>query len=77
MEKETEFLSLYDYLGYPAGGELGKAVYNKARATNKIVKSREVETRSYKGIILLYTREFLDSYFNPTSTNQIDKKLPF
>jgi len=64
MENKTEFLSLFDYLGRAAGGELGKAVYDKAKSTKQPVQKRKVETRTYKGEVLLYTREFLNEYFN-------------
>ena len=63
MEKNQEFLSLYDYLNRPAGKELGKQVAAEAKATNQPVRTRKVETRTYKGEVLLYTREFLDKYF--------------
>jgi hypothetical protein len=64
MEKKTEFLSLFDYLGRAAGGELGKAVYDKAKVAKQPVQTRTVETKKYKGEVLLYTREFLNEYFN-------------
>ena len=69
MNKD-EFLSLYDYLGKAAGPELGKEVSNYAQSTNQLVRTREVSNPKFTGKVMLYTREFLDSYFKP-------KKLPF
>ena len=83
MEKNQEFLSLYDYLGRAAGGELGKAVHAVAKEENQPIEARNVETLKYKGTVLLYTREFLDKYFNKSTTDynntlQDDEfKLPF
>jgi hypothetical protein len=83
MEKETKFLSLYDYLGYAAGGELGKAVYAKAKETNQPTQQRDVSNTKFKGKVLLYTLEFLDSYFKPeiiqyyTGDTLQDDELPF
>jgi hypothetical protein len=65
MEKETKFLSLFDYLGHAAGTELGKAVYDKAKETNQPVQQREVSNKTYSGKVMLYTQEFLDEYFKP------------
>jgi hypothetical protein len=81
MEKNQEFLSLFDYLGRAAGGELGKAVHAVAKKENQPIEARNVETLKYKGTVLLYTREFLDKYFNKSTTdyNNIlqDDELPF
>ncbi len=82
MEKETKFLSLYDYLGYAAGGDLGKAVYAKAKETNQPTQQRDVSNTKFKGKVLLYTLEFLDSYFKPETiinyNNTLqDDELPF
>ena len=64
MENKIEFMSLYEYLGKPAGGELGKLVYDKAKELKQPVETREVSTRTYTGKVIIYPREFLDSYFN-------------
>jgi hypothetical protein len=69
MNKD-EFLSLYDYLGKAAGPELGKEVNNYAQSTNQPVRTREVSNPKFTGKVMLYTREFLDSYFKK-------EKLPF
>jgi len=77
MEKNQEFLSLYDYLNRPAGKELGKQVAAEAKATNQPVRTRKVETRTYKGEVLLYTREFLNEYFTNTIPDVDLDTLPF
>lgn len=61
-----EFLSLFDYLGKPAGSELGKKVAAEATLKHVPMNTRMVETKTYSGEILLYPRWFLDEYFNKT-----------
>ena len=56
-------ISLYDYLGRAAGPELGKRVAAAAVAKNIPFGSRQVETKSYTGEILLYPKPFLDEFF--------------
>jgi hypothetical protein len=62
-QKEPYMMSLYDYLGYAAGGELGKDVAKVAVALKETIKTREISNTRYKGEVLLYRREFLDEYF--------------
>lgn len=69
MEKQQEFLSLYEYLGKPAGGELGKQVAKAAKNQNQPTKTRDVTTSKYTGKVFLYTREFLIEYFNKENFN--------
>ena len=57
-------LSLYDYLNKPAGAVLGKQVYEQAKREKVEVKTRPIETKTYKGEVMLYPKEFLDNYFN-------------
>jgi hypothetical protein len=63
MENKTEYLSLYDFLGKPAGGPLGKEVYEAARTQGVKAQSREVSNPKFTGKVLLYPKDFLDSYF--------------
>ena len=63
-EKKTEMMSLYDYLGYPAGNKLGKQVAAYAKIRKTKFGTREVNNRSYKGIVHTYTKEFLNECFN-------------
>lgn len=61
---EVKMLSLFDYLGRPAGKELGKLVATYGIIKNTKFDTRQVSTPNFKGTVLLYTREFLDEYFN-------------
>lgn len=61
--------SLLDFLGKPAGPELGRRVYECWLKTAKILycedqlQTREVSTRNYRGKILVYPIWFLTIYF--------------
>ena len=80
MEKETKFLSLYDYLGHAAGSKLGAEVASAAKTTLQPIQTRDVENPKFKGKVLLYTLEFLDGYFNKSATyssTSQDDELPF
>jgi hypothetical protein len=63
IKPEPEMVSLFDYLGHAAGVNLGAAVYSTARRTREKVDIRMVETKTYKGKVMLYRREFLNDYF--------------
>lgn len=63
-EKQIEYLSLYEFLGKPAGGELGKKVYSHAAKCGVKVMNCEIETPNYKGTILTYPSDFLVDYFS-------------
>jgi hypothetical protein len=67
-----EYLSLYDYLGKPAGDKLGIEVAAAAKNSNIKLESRDVETPKYKGKILLYPKDFLESYFREPESIQIE-----
>lgn len=60
MEK---LYSLYEYLGSPAGGELGKSVFLAAKEAKEKYSTRDVANPNYTGKILEYRLEFLDKYF--------------
>ena len=58
-----EYLSLYDFLGKPAGFALGGQVA-KAAHTQKIEhQEREISNPKYTGKVHLYPKDFLDSFF--------------
>ena len=63
IKPEPEMVSLFDYLGHAAGVSLGAAVYNAARRTKEKVDIRMVETKTYKGKVMLYRKDFLREYF--------------
>jgi hypothetical protein len=74
-ESAFHMMSLFDYLGRPAGGDLGRQVYNKAVEKGVPTSIRQVSNKKYTGKIILYPRYFLEQYF---SVNKIEKiKLPF
>ena len=64
MEQQQELVSLYDYLGYAAGGTLGKEVADAAVKAKETIGKRTVSNTRYKGEVMLYRREFLTEYFS-------------
>ena len=75
-------LSLYDYLGYAAGGELGKEVATAAIRSNIKIETREVSNPKYTGKVHLFPENFLKEYFqskqnNVVSTWDDNDDLPF
>lgn len=62
MDKQ-ELMSLFDYLGHAAGKDLGDQVYKTAVRLKEKVDTRWVDTKTYKGKVMLYRRGFLQEYF--------------
>jgi hypothetical protein len=60
---ENKMLSLFDYLGYPAGNELGEQVAKYAKLRKVKTSTRYVSNPKYTGNVMMYTKEFLDEYF--------------
>lgn len=56
-------MSLFDYLGYAAGSELGKQVADYAKIRKAKHSTRYVSTATYTGEVMLYEKDFLDEYF--------------
>ena len=56
-------ISLFDYLGKPAGAELGVKVFKYSLIREVKSGFRFVVTPSYRGSIALYPKEFLDEFF--------------
>lgn len=57
-------ISLYDYLGYKAGSELGKQVFKYSKITGASVGAKTVDHSPYKnGEIMTYERKTLDQFF--------------
>lgn len=56
-------VSLFDYLGHAAGKELGAEVAAYAKVRQVVSSQRHVENPRYKGMVLLYQKEFLDEFF--------------
>lgn len=65
VKPEPEMVSLFDFLGHAAGAALGAAVYGTARRSSEKVETRIIETKTYKGKVMLYRKAFLDNYFKP------------
>ena len=59
----SEPKSLYEYLGSPAGKELGAKVYNEAKKLNIPRYSKNIITPYYSGTVRTYPELFLDYYF--------------
>ena len=78
----SNMLSLYDYLGYAAGGELGKEVASAAAKSNVKFETREVNNPKYSGKVMLYPEGFLKEYFQAKQSGNVqtdwgDDELPF
>jgi hypothetical protein len=58
-----KLVSLYEYLGHAAGTELGKKVATAATRAHETMDMRVVNTKTYKGKVMLYREVFLDEYF--------------
>jgi len=61
-----EMISLFDYLGRPAGSELGLEVAESARKIGITPGKRFVKNPGYTGMIKTYPEEFLKLYFKNT-----------
>ena len=76
-----EMLSLFDYLGKPAGSELGKQVAAAAAVDKIKFNTKYVSNPKYKGDILMYPIDWLDYYFSKKETKQDESdelyELPF
>ncbi len=58
-----EYLSLYDFLGKPAGFDLGGQVAKAAHSQKIKIEEREISNPKYTGKVHLYPKDFLDSFF--------------
>jgi hypothetical protein len=61
---EEEYVSLFDYLGSPAGEKLGYEVATAAGKAGEPTKTKMVANAKYKGRVNMFRREFLNEYFN-------------
>ena len=62
-EMENNYMSLFDFLGKPAGGELWLEVCKEAMRQDIKMEQREVNTKNYTGKVMLYPEAFLKEYF--------------
>ena len=79
MIEEKDFISLFHYLGKPAGKQLGREVNLKAQANKVPIQMKEISNPKYTGKVMLYPKTFLDLYFNKQKSIFIDNgdDLPF
>ena len=64
QEQPENYMSLFDFLGKPAGGELGQKVCGEAIRKKVPMLQREVNTKNYTGKVMTYPEVFLKEYFN-------------
>lgn len=67
-------ISLFDYLGKPAGSALGVRVAAYAKKKKVRHDVREVSNKNYKGQVMLYDREFLDEFFTMERHSEEQKR---
>jgi hypothetical protein len=68
-----EYLSLYDYLGKPAGKELGGQVAQAAYQGGIKPQEREISNPKYTGSVHLYPKDFLEFYFRKPTEDVLPK----
>ncbi len=59
-EYEGPYLSLYDYLGQAAGGELGRKVAYEAAKCDVLIHTKQIKNKAYTGKIQMYPNDFLN-----------------
>jgi len=72
----TEYYSLYEYLGYPAGPKLGDKVNKVAMKAKQEYVTQYIEQGNYKGDVFCYTTKFLDEYFYAVENKEPYTKYP-
>ena len=66
---EVKYISLFDYLGKPAGKEVGARVNERAREFGVTCLKRFVRNKKYVGKVNLYPEAFLEYYFTNAERN--------
>ena len=66
---EVKFISLFDYLGKPAGKDVGARVNERAREFGILDKKRFIRNKKYEGKVNLYPEAFLEYYFTNAERN--------
>ena len=66
---EVKYISLFDYLGNPAGKEVGARVNERAREFGILDKKRFIRNKNYTGKVNLYPEAFLEYYFTNAERN--------
>jgi len=62
--EEIKYKSLFEFLGKPADGELGKRVYTNSQEHKVKTQTQDISTPNYKGKVMMYPTTFLEQYFN-------------
>ena len=76
MVIETQ--SLYDYLGKPAGSDLGKKIHSAAIAKDVFIGTKEINKNLVpSGYVCTYPITFLDEYFDrkPTTYLNLEERV--
>lgn len=68
-----EYKSLFEFLGRPAGTELGAKVASAASEQSIPLQEKHVSNPKYTGKVLMYPVSFLESYFNGNNDNNDGK----
>lgn len=63
MENQEEYVSLFNYLGTPAGKNEGYAVATAAHKAKEPIVTKMVTTKKYSGPVNMFRRTFLDEYY--------------
>ena len=77
------YMSLFDFLEKPAGGKMGKEVFDYSKKLRIPLRYREITNPKYTGKVCLYPLGFLVMYFNSENNldivdePKIDDSLPF
>ena len=66
---EVNYISLFDYLGKPAGKDVGARVNERAREFGITCLKRFVRNKKYEGKVNLYPEAFLEYYFTNAERN--------
>jgi len=76
MSTEPNFVSLFEFMGKPAGRELGAQVHEAAKKSGISTRTRDISNPKYTGKVMLYPQAFLDLYFG-TATDNSDPRDTF
>jgi len=63
IKNGIEYHSLYEYLGYAAGPELGDVVNKAAMKENHKYVTQKINQGGFKGNVFCYTKSFLNEFF--------------
>ena len=72
--KARDYMSLYDYLGRPAGSALGYAIATRAKKRKEVIHYRNVPESPYDRPISLYRADFLSQAFNDAALKEVIEK---